>query len=168
MHEGARSAVTIAVLCTLLLIGALWGWSEATKPLPGKAEAPTCVSQVIERGEKLYPDQVVVSVFNAGTREGLAGRTMRLFVDEGFREGASGNAPARARVARAEIWTADPASPAVALVASRLGSGTRIVRRRATGSAVVVIVGDRFTRLAKGRELVVAKRDTEICTPPIA
>jgi hypothetical protein len=33
---------------------------------------------------------------------------------------------------------------------------------------VVVVVGDRFTRLAKGRALVVAKQDTEICTPPVA
>jgi hypothetical protein len=168
MREGARSAVTIAVLGTLLAIGAAWGWKAATKPFPGKAEAAACVTQAIQRGEKVYPDQVVVSVFNAGNREGLAGRTMGLLVDEGFREGESGNAPKRARVARAEIWTSSPKSPAVALVASRLGPGTKIVRRTTAGPGVVVVVGDGFTRLSKGRQLVVARQDTEICSPPVA
>lgn len=166
--NGARSAVTLAVLGTLLAIGAMWGWSEATKPFPEKAEPPTCVNRAIQRGEKVFPDQVVVSVLNAGDREGLAGRTMGLFVDEGFREGTRGNAPDRVRVTTAEIWAADPASPAVALVASRLGRDTGVVRRRGAGSEVVVVVGDRFTRLTKGRPFVVARQDTEICTPPIA
>jgi hypothetical protein len=168
MAQGARSAVTLAVLCTLLAIAAAWGWDAATDPFPGKAEALTCVDQKVERGEKVYPDQVVVSVFNAGDREGLAGRTMGLLVDEGFREGDSGNAPAKAKVATAEIWTKDVKSPAVALVASRLGADAKIVRRRASGSGVVVVVGDGFKRLAKGRQLVVAKQDAEICSPPVS
>jgi hypothetical protein len=167
MADGARSAVTLAVLCTLLAIGAAWGWDAATDPFPGKAEALTCVDQKVQRGEKVYPDQVVVSVFNAGNREGLAGRTMGLLVDEGFREGDSGNAPARAKVAVAEIWTPNPNSPAVALVASRLGAEARIVKRNAHGAGVVVVVGDGFKRLSKGRQLVVAKQDTEICSPPV-
>jgi hypothetical protein len=33
---------------------------------------------------------------------------------------------------------------------------------------VVVVVGDGFTRLSKGRQLVVARQDTEICSPPVA
>ena len=59
-------------------------------------------------------------------------------------------------------------SPAVALVASRLGADAKIVRRRASGSGVVVVVGDGFKRLAKGRQLVVAKQDAEICSPPVS
>jgi hypothetical protein len=168
MREGARSAVTIVVLGTILAIGAVWGWRAMTEPFPGKADASACVTQAVQRGEKVYPDQVVVSVLNAGNREGLAGRTMGLLVDEGFREGDSGNAPKRARVTRAQIWTADPSSPAVALVASRLGPGTKVVRRRTAGAGVVVVVGDGFKRLTKGRELVVAKRDAQICSPPVA
>jgi len=167
MADGARSAVTLAVLCTLLAIGAAWGWDAATDPFPGKVEALTCVDRSVQEGEKVYPDQVVVSVFNAGTREGLAGRTMGLLVDEGFREGDSGNAPAKAKVASAEIWTPDPKSPAVALVASRLGRDVTIVRRKAQGSGVVVVVGDGFKRLTKGRRLVVASQDTSICSPPV-
>jgi len=166
MRQGTRSAITIGVLGTILAIGAAWGWNAATEPFPGKAEVPTCVDRQVERGQKVYPDQVVVSVFNAGDREGLAGRTMGLLVDAGFREGDSGNAPPRADVAVAEIWTEEPRSPAVALVASRLGPATKIVRRDATGAGVVVVVGDGFQKLVKGRQLVVARRDAEICSPP--
>ena len=90
MRQGARSAVTIVVLGTILAIGAVWGWRAMTEPFPGKADASACVTQAVQRGEKVYPDQVVVSVLNAGSREGLAGRTMGLLVDEGFREGDSG------------------------------------------------------------------------------
>jgi hypothetical protein len=166
MRDGTKSAITIGVLGTILAIGAAWGWSAATKPFPGKAEVPTCVESAVSKGEKVYPDQVVVSVFNAGQREGLAGRTMGMLVDEGFREGDSGNAPARTKVSRAEIWTDEPGSPAVQLVATWLGRDTRVVRRNATGAGVVVLVGDRFDKLAKGRKLVVSQQDIEICSPP--
>ena len=54
------------------------------------------------------------------------------------------------------------------MVASRLGPGTKVVRRRTAGPGVVVVVGDGFKRLTKGRELVVAKRDAQICSPPVA
>lgn len=167
MRDGARTAATLAVLGCILLLAAVWGWSALTDPFPGKADLPTCVATRVPQGEKVYPDQVVVSVFNAGTREGLAGRTMQLFTDQGFIEGDSGNAPSRARVSNAEIWTDDPTSPAVLLVASRFGPDPKIVRRDTTGTGVVVIVGDGFQELREGRKSVRATEDSEICSPPI-
>ena len=166
MRDGTRSAVTIAVLLAVLLAGAAWGWSAVTSPFPGKASAPTCVDTTVRAGDKIYPQQVVVSVYNAGTRAGLAGRTMQLLTEAGFGEGDSGNAPHNAHVDTAEIWTSSPHSPAVRLVASRLGRGTKVVRHHAPGAGVVVVVGDGFTRLVKGRPWVAAKSDGTICSPP--
>lgn len=167
MRQGVKSAATMVVLGLLLLIGGAWGWSALTEPFPGKADLPTCVDTSISAGDKVYPSQVTVSVFNAGTREGLAGRTMGLFTDQGFGAGDSGNAPHGTSVSRAEIWTKQPTSPAVLLVASKLGPGTKIVRRNATGAGVVVMVGDAFNKLAKGKGKVTAREDTTICSPPI-
>ena len=167
MRAGVRSATTIMVLCGLLLVGALWGWSEVTKPFPGKADPAVCVDTDIAAGEKVYPNQVVVTVLNAGEREGLAGRTMGLLKDQGFVAGDSGNAPNRARVAVAQIWSKDPQSPAVRLVRSWLGNGTRVVKKHAPGDGVVVIVGDGFQDLARGRAKVKAKQDSTICSPPV-
>jgi len=167
MRRGARSAATLAVLSAILVIGGAWGWSEVTKPFPGKADPPVCVDTAVSAGEKVYPGQVVVSVFNAGTRDGLAGRTMGLFTDQGFVAGDSGNAPTGARVPRVQIWTTDPRSPAVRLVASHLGRHVNVVRRKASGAGVVVMVGDGFTKLVHGREKVRATADATICSPSI-
>ncbi len=166
MGDGARTAVTIAVLGVILFVGAAWGWSSLTEPFPEAADPPTCVDRPIARGEKVYPDQVVVSVFNAGNREGLAGRTMQLLGEQGFGAGDSGNAPVGTRVAKVEIWTKDPRNPAVRLVASRFGPDTEVVRRSAAGAGVFVVVGDAFQKLVAGRKAVRALDDVEVCGPP--
>lgn len=166
MPGSTRSAVTLSVLALLLVVAALWGWSAATAPLPGKVDTPLCVQRAIDAGEKVYPQDVTVSVFNAGTREGLAGRVMQSFQDAGFPEGNSGNATG-AKVANVQIWSTEPKSPAVLLVASRLGDDVQVERREGPGVGVNVIVGDGFTTLVKGPAGIVAKDDVEICSPPV-
>jgi hypothetical protein len=167
MYTHARTAITLGVLGVVLLIGATWGWSSVTKPFPGKVDAPTCVDKTIAVGERVYPVEVTVSVLNAGTREGLAGRTMQLLEDVGFVQGDLNNAPSGTDVANVQIWTTDPASPAVQLVASHLGRGVEVVRRDTTAAGVVVVVGDDFTDLGKGRKSMVAESESTICTPPV-
>ncbi|HEY0951619.1 LytR C-terminal domain-containing protein [Nocardioides sp.] len=165
MAEGARSAITLAALAVLLVLGAVWGWSALTDPLPAKVDRPLCVDTTVEAGTKVYAQDVTVSVYNAGTREGLAGRTMQLLSDDGFAEGSMGNV--RARVARVAIWTLEPENPAVRLVASRLGPDVDIERREGPGVGVAVVVGDGFDKLAKGRRSIVAAEDATICSPPV-
>ena len=167
MRASARSAVTIVVLCSLLVVGAMWGWSEVTAPFPGKADAPICEDRAVSKGEKVYPSQVVVSVYNAGTRLGLAGRTMQLLTDQGFKEGDSGNAPEKSDVPVVQVWTPEPRNPAVQLVVSRLGKAHKIIKKESPGAGVTIVVGDGFRQLVKGPRFVVAKRDTTICTPVI-
>lgn len=108
-----------------------------------------------------------MSVYNAGTREGLAGRVMQELIDAGFREGNSGNAAPTVRVAVAQIWTQEPNNPDVRLVASRLGDQVQVERRDPVGSGVTVIVGDGFGDTTAGRKAVVARTDTVICSPPV-
>jgi hypothetical protein len=168
MSQGARSAITLSVLGLLLVGAALWGWSAATESLPEKVDTPKCVQDEVDAGTKVFPEDVTVSVFNAGTREGLAGRTMQLLNDRGFAEGSSGNVTTKNPVKRVQIWTHEPDSPAVRLVASRLGADVNIQRRDPPGVGVNVVVGDGFTHLFKGRRFVVAHEDVEICSPPVS
>jgi hypothetical protein len=167
MRAGVRSAMTIAVLCSLLLVGALWGFSAVTAPFPGKADAPVCVSKSVAKGERVYPAQVVVSVYNAGTRLGLAGRTMALFTHRGFKQGDDGNAPDGSKVPVVQIWTTDPKNPATRLVESRLGPAHKVVKKEGLGAGVTVVVGDGFHKLVHGPRFVVARKDTTICAPPL-
>ncbi|MDN4171984.1 LytR C-terminal domain-containing protein [Nocardioides sp. SOB77] len=161
-----RTLLTLGVLSLLLLGGAAWGWSALTEPVPGAVDSPTCVDTDVTAGSRLFADQVVVSVLNAGDREGLAGQTMQVLVDGGFVQGDTGNAPNGTEVAVAQIWADTPAHPAVRLVASRLGPEAEVVRRDSTEPGVTVVVGDGFEELVEGKESVRVRRDSVVCSPP--
>jgi hypothetical protein len=164
MSQAAKTVVTLAVLVVLLGVAAAWGWSSLTKPLPGLADAPVCVETPVGAGDTVTPEQVTVSVLNAGKRSGLAGQTMTDLVDQGFTEGDRGNAPATMPVGNVQIWTDDPDSPAVALVATRLKK-VRVVQRDVDQVGVVIVVGDKFRGVGKGRPSVTATKPTTICSP---
>jgi len=166
MLRSVRSALTLVFLVALLVAAAIWGWGAATEPLPDAQDLPACEDTAVERRQKVYPDQVTVSVFNASTRSGLAGRTMQLFLDEGFSEGGSGNAPRGTSVAHSQIWTSDRRSPAVRLIAGRLGPESSIVEGEQLGVGVVVVVGEDFGGLVRGAKNVKARRAGFICSPP--
>lgn len=165
MGQGAKTTVTLAVLVALLAFGATWGWSALTQPLPKLADAPSCTETPVSAGDTVTPEQVTVSVLNAGKRAGLASRTMTELTDQGFHQGQSGNAPSGTKVGYAQIWTDDPDSPAVALVRSRLGRA-KVVQRDIDQVGVVLVVGDKFDKLRKGKASVTATKATTICSPP--
>jgi hypothetical protein len=167
MRAGARSAATIGVLFLLLVVGAAWGWSALTAPFPGKADAPVCEDRGVQKGEKVFASQVVVSVYNAGERTGLAGRTMGLFTDRGFHRGESGNAPNSAKVPVVQVWTTDRKNPAVQLVVSQLGPHHSVVRHSSLGAGVTVVVGDHFHGLGHKTPFVRARSASKICSPPV-
>lgn len=166
-----RTATTLGVLAVLLVAGLAWGWSATTAPLPGTVELDSsCTDLELAEGDVLYPDQVLVSVLNAGNREGLASNTMKQLVEQGFVAGDRGNAPRRSGVQKAEIWTDDPESPAVRLVRSWLGKGVVVKEApesaSTTATGVVVVVGDRFKALTEGRSKLAVKSPATICSPP--
>jgi hypothetical protein len=160
-----RSAATMLGLLLLLLIGVAWAWSAVSEPFPEKEDVATCRSMSVEEGQKVYPDQVTVSVLNAGDREGLANRTMADLVEAGFARGKLGNAPQDADVTRVQIWTDDPENPAVRLVRSYLAKKVPVVRRTPPLPGVNVVVGDDFSGVTGGREAVAAREDATICSP---
>ncbi len=166
MTAGLRSAATLVGLTLMLVAGAAWGWSQLSKPFPGKAEAPTCVDSTFTDGDKIYPQDVTVSVLNASGREGLAGRTMQLLVDQGFGEGDTDNAPKGTDVALAEIWTADPSNPAAKLVRTRFGP-VEVRERDYDAAGIVVVVGDQFEELRDGRKSVRVSSDVVVCGPAV-
>ena len=168
MGQGARTAITISVLGLVLVVAAVWGWSAATDPLPDKVDTAICVDRTVAEGDKVFPQDVTVSVYNAGNRVGLAGRVMQELTDAGFHEGTSGNAAPTVRVPVAQVWTLEPQDPDVLLVASRLGDDVDVLRREPVGFGVTVVVGDGFTEVQDGRKAVVASADATICSPPVA
>lgn len=167
MRAGVKSAATLVVLGAVLFLGVIWGWSAVMSPFPEKIDLPVCEATPVHKGDKIFPAQVVVSVFNAGDRLGLAGTTMRKFEDGGFQEGDMGNAPKSAKVPIVQIWAAEPRNPAVRLVESRLGPAHKVIKKDGPGAGITVIVGDGFRKLLQGPRFVVAHKNTTICSPPV-
>ena len=165
MDARLKSLLTLGVLGALLVVAGAWGLSALTKPFPGEGDPPLCVDAAFAEGERIFRGDVTVSVLNAGTRNGLAGLTMDLFVDAGFAEGQEGNATEGPRVENVEIWTDEPRHPAVRLVAGQLGKAVEVVQRDPTAAGVQVVVGDEFEDLVNGPRKIVARSDVEVCGP---
>ena len=147
-----RSAATMAVLAVLLLAGGGLGLVGGDRAVPGaRTTRPPAARTRVAEGEKVYPDQVTVSVLNAGTREGLADRTMSDLVDAGLDKGELGNAPDDTKVSGVEIWAEDLKNPAVKLVESFLGQGRRSwSAASAPLPGVNVVVGEEFPGVVRG------------------
>ncbi|MBO0843206.1 MAG: LytR C-terminal domain-containing protein [Nocardioides sp.] len=164
--HGLRTFIIMAVLVVLVALAFTWGWKAMTAPFPQKVAAPPCVQTKVKQGDKVYPSQVVVSVLNASSRSGLAGRAMSTLTDKGFVKGSTNNAPSGTKVEGAEVWTSDPSSPAAQLVASWLGNA-KIVRGTASSPGITVVAGPKLGNLTTGKKYVVATKDGEICSPPV-
>ena len=90
------------------------------------------------------------------------------FLERGFREGTSGNAPRDTEVAKVQVWAADKRDPAVVLVRSVLPKPAPV--REAPVDlvdlpGVVVVVGNDFGDLREGRSSLTAKQEGAACAP---
>ena len=143
------TAVTLGVLLLVLAAMAVIGFQQLTAPLPDAPSAQeTCTGAEKDVKTFVRRNQVQVSVFNAGTREGLAGSTLETVEEAGFRAGNSGNAPEGAKVRRAVVWTTEASDRSARLVALAFGPRTKVrVTEQDLGPGVDVLVGNRFRRL---------------------
>ena len=165
----AISAVTITVLIGLLVAGAYVGWRSISAPLPGddspeQADQPRCEDGV-SRGDVVSTGDVTVSVYNAGSRSGLADQTRSELVARGFIPGDVGNAPAELEGVRfVRVLAPKPDDPTARLVALQFGANTYIETvEEDLGPGVEVIVGDDFNGLVDARSKIRARKSGSGC-----
>jgi hypothetical protein len=162
------TAVTLLVLVVVLAGMAVYGYDSLTSPLPGSSTAKKgCTGSTKQITQFLKRSEVQVSVFNAGSRSGLASSTLDKVEALGFRPGNAGNAPGTAEVRRAIVWTTKTEDPAAALVAKAFGPQTQVeVTTTDLGPGVDVLVGDRFRGLdAKAPTQIRLTKPVETCVP---
>ena len=165
------TAVTLLVLVSILVLGVVLGVKTLFAPLPGSDKAtatpsPSCSPKTVRKGQRIRSTQVQVSVFNGGTRSGLADETMRLLARRGFTQGDVGNAPSDAKVTRVRVLTTEKNDMAATLVARQFGRTTRvIVTETDLGPGIDVIVGNKFGKLAKAKRVLVAQSSSSVCVP---
>jgi hypothetical protein len=165
------TAVTLVVLLGILVAGGLIGVRTLLAPIPDSAKpsadaSPTCVTRTVQKGQRISARQVQVSVFNGGSRAGLAGATMNALVRRGFKRGEVGNAPEGTRVKVAQVWTTQADDTGARLLARQLGRTTRLrVLRTDLGPGVDLILGNGFRRLVRAPRVLVAARASSVCVP---
>ncbi len=163
----ATSAITLLVLIALLVAGAIVGAMALFSPLPDDDEdtdAQPCNPGLAE-GDTVRTRDVTVSVFNAGTRSGLAGAIQQRLVNRGFVPGDVGNAPGTlAGVTVVRVLAPSRNDPAARLVARQFGPRTRIqASAEDLGPGVDVVVGNGFRGLTKAPRRIVAERAGSGC-----
>lgn len=165
------TTITMLALIGLLVLGAAWGWKALFAELPDtftatEEPAPTCTTQAVKAGEQIRSKQVRVSVFNGGTRSGLAGQTLDALMKRGFLPGDTDNAPSDIEVRIVQVWSTEEDDPRARLVARQFGKDVKVrFADEDLGPGVDVIVGDKFNRLVKAPRTLTVKQSQEFCAP---
>jgi hypothetical protein len=166
------TAITLVVLCVLLVVAAVTGFNALFAPLPSGDDepsvspSPTCEPGP-KKGERLTADDVRVSVFNAGGRAGLAGSTYDEFRDRGFVGGRIGNAPNGTKVRRAQVWIVEGEEDAGRLVARQVARKAKphvVKAKNDLSDGIDVVVGDGFRGLVKAPRSVKVTRAGDDCS----
>lgn len=145
MRRSLLSTTTLAAAFVVLIVMLVWGIRAATAPIGTTQPTPTptlsnAPSPSCGSATWLTRKQVIVSVYNAGARSGLAGLLSSRLEQMGFRRGAVGNTGTR--VATAEVLTTAGHTTEARLVSMALGHHTRVVVVGSTpGPGVNVYVG---------------------------
>jgi len=158
MGRRAMTATTMTVLILTLLVAGFIGWRTISQPVDEDADTgrsaarePTC-DPGLDKGDVVRTREVTVSVFNAGSRAGLAAQTLEELAARKFIPGDIANAPQAfvdVRFVRVLAPTLD--DPAARLVALQFGRETLIETTKADlGPGVDVVVGNEFMGLVKG------------------
>lgn len=163
------AGITFVVLCGILALGAFFGWRAVTTPLPGSDDdaasaEPTC-RDGLARGDVVSTTDVTVSVFNAGSRSGLADQTLGELTARGFLAGEVGNAPGDLGSVRfVRVLAPSKVDPAARLVALQFGPDTLVQpSNEDLGPGVDVIVGDQFKGLVKAPRKLTAQAPGSGC-----
>lgn len=162
------TALTMTVLCLILVVAGVVGFNALFAPLPERDEEPsaaaseTCAVEPVKRGRRLRSGQVVVNVFNAGNRGGLAGTTMDALRQRGFRGGTIGNAPEGTKVRRAQVWIAEGEEAAGRLVARQFGPKTPVLTPKVdVADGIDVVVGNGFRALKRAPRSIKVEREVQ-------
>lgn len=170
MDHRKTAGPTLLVLLLICLAMGAWGFRTLSQGFPESPistnTGPYCVDRPVAAGDRVYPQDVMVSVYNAGRRAGGASRIMGDLADLGFAQGLTGNVDSDVR--RVQVWSDDPDNPAVQLVARQFGRRTNISGGHPEmGQGVVVVVGEQLRGVPGRVKNIKAGADSTICSPPL-
>jgi hypothetical protein len=167
-----KTPLTLLVLVLILAGAVFYGWrsvmaspsSASTSPTHPKPTGPTCTKvKHLAKGQRVRAADVVVNVYNAGHRPGLAADTMSKLARRGFRQGTVANAPGNVAATNVTIATRTRRAPEVRLVAQQFQRPIAY-RRHDLGAGVDVVLGNGFQGLAAhAKPFLAVRRPARTC-----
>lgn len=170
MTQHHRAGVlTLAVAVAIFLVGGLLGLRLLTAKPDDVVAAETCTPSTVTAGSELDSNVVIVNVFNASARSGLANRALINLQANGFLGGQIGNSVSETKPKRVAILTDDPEDPRVKLVAAQFKDEVEYAPADIqVEDGVIVVIGDDFRGLkAETVTTITTDRDIAVCTPVI-
>jgi len=161
VFRALRTPLTLIALLAVLCYGAWWGYTNVLKPVPAAAPE-ACVNQRVPQG-KLRSSQVVVSVFNGGTKKGLAGDVGRMMRERGFKVQRTTNT--NEKVKDTVIVGAAAKNPEVRLVKAFF-KDARVRADKRPDRTVDVLVGNDYAGFNKKAATSLAVKSKTVCLPP--
>ena len=158
--RAVRTPFTLLVLLAILCYGAWWGYTNVIREVPPAPPTP-CVPQKLPKNQ-LRSSQVTVSVFNGGTKRGLAGDVGRALRDRGFKVQTTTNT--LQKVQKTVIVGASTKNPEVRLVKAFFKDAEVKADKRVDGS-VDVLVGNRYGGFNKKAKTTYTVKSATACLP---
>jgi hypothetical protein len=167
-----RTPVTLLVLLIVLLGAAFYGWQTIISPATEDDQTttphkkPKCDDvQQFTKGQLIRAHDIVVNVYNAGTRTGLATETLDDLSKRGFEAGAADNAPGTVSAANVTVLTAaKQPSPQEKLVAMQFKGDVKFTQGPTLDPGIDVIVGNDFDAVDKKADRSLRlKKDVSTC-----
>ena len=144
-----RSLITLAVVLLGLFFAFWYAWSYYQADNDARASRPPPATCSPYDAKALTPAKTKVNVYNASTRDGLAGSVSRALAARGFVIGKVANdASDRKAPTVAEVRHGPAGKARAKLVASQMPKGVKVVNDKRKGPTVDVAVGAKFTRLS--------------------
>ncbi len=170
-----RTPITMVVLLGVLLGAAFYGWQTIISP-GGDAKVsaptptgPTCQKKtLIKKGQRIAARDVIVNVYNAGQRAGLAGETLDELVNKGFKRGVAANAPSSLAVGPnvTVILPGGQGAPQTRLVHNQFIGKVLYLKSAALTQGVDVVVGESFRGVDHAaRTFVRVNHPVTTCSP---
>lgn len=148
--------------------GALLGVNLAFSQPESVAEEPACEVREIAPGEVLSSNLVMVDVYNASQRAGLANRVKINLERRGFLGGITQNNPGKLTPRNVAVLTADPQDPRAKLVAAQFkGQVKRIKPDFPMENDIAVLVGRDYGGFKKARTKLRTDSAVTVCVPAI-
>lgn len=148
--------------------GAFLGVNLAFSEPESVAEEPACEVREIAPGEVLSSNLVMVDVYNASQRAGLANRVKINLERRGFLGGVTKNNPGKLSPKNVAVLSADPQDPRAKLVAAQFkGKVQRIKPDFVVDNDISVLVGPDYSGFRDARTKLRTDTAVTVCVPAI-